>query len=125
MPLRGRKKGQVQAVSELARIEAAKEGILPHEWMLKIVRGEPIKQRVMEVTVDEDGVETREWVEHEVYPDFATRVDCAKAAAPFYAPKLAAQTVSLKGGVSLSNVSGLGAGEMKQLIKLLGSKVGK
>lgn len=56
-----------------AREEAAKAGMLPHELLLAISRGEVIDGYV---------------------PSFAERVDAAKAAAPFYAPKLAAVDVN-------------------------------
>mgnify|MGYP000244372546 CR=1 FL=1 len=36
-------------------------------------------------------------ITEEVYADFPTRIDAAKAASPYYAPRLAVQTVSVTG----------------------------
>lgn len=55
--------------NKLAIEEAHKTGLLPHEFLLKISRGYKI-----------DGKK----------PDLNTRISCAKAAAPYYAPKLSA-----------------------------------
>lgn len=94
----GKPKGRIATVSAKARAEAAATGLLPHEWLLMVARGEPIKQRRLQISVDKKGKEvSREWIEEEIYPDFPTRVDAAKAAAPFYAPKLAVQVVSPTG----------------------------
>lgn len=95
----GRKPGSVTRLSKEA-IDAAKEtGLLPHEWLLKVSRGEPIEQKRWKDVLDADGnVIDRELVEEVLYPDFGTRMDAAKAAAPFYAPRLATQTVSVQGG---------------------------
>lgn len=72
-PGAGRPKGSVNRMATRAREEAAKAGMLPHELLLAISRGEAIDGHV---------------------PSFAERVDAAKAAAPFYAPKLAAVDVN-------------------------------
>jgi len=82
---------------------ASMSGKLPHEILLDIARGEPIVHKVWvskrdkkgNVIRDEDGHEIQELVERIHYADFAMRVDAAKAAAPFYAPRLAAQQVNL------------------------------
>lgn len=74
--------------------EAKKAGLLPHEWLLKVSRGEPIPHMQWHIKYDKKGEEiSRELVEIAVYADFATRIDAAKAAAPFFAPKLAPQPV--------------------------------
>jgi hypothetical protein len=91
-----------------AREAAMAAGLLPHEWLLKVSRGEPVEQKRWKVTYDKLGNEkSHELVVEQYYADFCTRVDAAKAAAPFYAPKLAAQTVSLgvSGAVGLHNLS--------------------
>lgn len=78
---------------------AAREtGILPHEWLLRVSRGEGILHRRWVTKYDLRGNEkSRELVEEEVYADFPTRLDAAKAAAPYFAPKLASQTVNVAG----------------------------
>ena len=107
-PNSGRPKGSLAIVTAKAREAAMATGLLPHEWLLKVSRGEPIEQKRWKVTYDKLGNEkTRELVVEEYYADFATRVDAAKAAAPFYAPKLAAQTmtVGVNGSMGLHNLS--------------------
>lgn len=100
-PGAGRKKGSLQKVTLEAKLRAAEAGMLPHEWLLAVSRGDPVKQMVKKVEYDAKGrVKKEEWVEQEVYADFPMRVDCAKAAAPFYAPKLATQTVNLQGNAT-------------------------
>lgn len=95
-PGSGRKPGSVQLVTAKAREAAMKTGLLPHEWLLKVSRGEPIEQKRWVIVYDKNGKEkSRELVTDEVYADFPTRIDAAKAAAPFYAPRLAAQNVSV------------------------------
>lgn len=98
-PGAGRPKGASQKVSTIARKQAAAEGLLPHEWLLKISRGEPVKQRV-QVGVVERGAKKGEPVyrEVDVYPDFNTRIDAAKSAAPFYAPRYTTTAVKTAGG---------------------------
>ena len=98
-PNSGRKPGSVNRVTVAARMAAMETGLLPHEWLLKVSRGEPIQQKRWKDIVDEDGaVIDRELVEDTLYPTFDIRMDAAKAAAPFYAPRLATQTVSVQGG---------------------------
>jgi hypothetical protein len=73
-------------------------GLLPHEWLLKVSRGEGIEHKRWVVKYDAKGNEKgRELITEEIYADFPTRLDAAKAAAPFYAPRLAVQTVSVSG----------------------------
>jgi hypothetical protein len=92
----GRPKGTLAKVTSKAREAAMETGLLPHEWLLKVSRGEPIKQKRWVVKYNKQGVEvSRDLVEEDVYADFPTRIDAAKAASPFYAPKLAVQTVSV------------------------------
>lgn len=98
-PNSGRKPGSTNRVTVAAREAARETGLLPHEWLLKVSRGEPIEQKRWKDVLDEEGnVVDREVVTEVVYADFGTRMDAAKAAAPFYAPRLATQTVSVQGG---------------------------
>jgi len=69
----GRKPGSVNKITQRAREAAAKTGELPHEFLLRIVRGEAIDGHA---------------------PEFAERMDAAKAAAPYYAPRLATTVVA-------------------------------
>jgi hypothetical protein len=58
-----------------AREEAAKSGQLPHEFLLSVARGEEV-----------DGYR----------PTFAERMDAAKVAAPYYAPRLGTLHVEME-----------------------------
>ena len=68
---------------------------LPHEWLFRLARGEGIKQKRLQTTFDPaTGVElSRKWVEETYYASIDQRIDCAKAAAPYYAPRLATNTL--------------------------------
>ncbi len=97
-PGAGRPKGALSKVTAKAKQAAMETGLLPHEWLLKVSRGEGIAHKRWVVKYDAKGNEkSKELVEEEVYADFPTRIDAAKAAAPFYAPRLAVQTVSVSG----------------------------
>ena len=97
-PGSGRPKGSVTNVTAKAREAAMETGLLPHEWLLKVSRGEAIEHRRWVVQYDKNGKEkSRELITEEVYADFPTRIDAAKAASPYYAPRLAVQTVSVSG----------------------------
>ena len=97
-PGAGRPKGRTNSVTAKARESATETGLLPHEWLLKVSRGEAIEQKRWVTKYDKNGKEvSRELVTEQVYADFPTRIDASKAAAPFYAPKLAVQTVSVVG----------------------------
>jgi hypothetical protein len=80
------------AASAKARAESFE---LPHEWLYRVARGDPIQQRRLRITLNAQGVETgREWVQEEWYASFEQRMAAATQAAPFYAPRLASHTVS-------------------------------
>jgi hypothetical protein len=66
---RGRPKGAISRMSREAREAAASSGQLPHEFLLQVSRGEAIG---------------------DYQPDFKDRMAAAIAAAPFFAPKMAA-----------------------------------
>ena len=102
----GRQRGVMQKVSRLAREEAKAMGLLPHEWLLKVMRGEPIEQRYYLDILDKKGNRLgRELIIEEIYPDLPMRHDAAKAAAPYYAPKLASHSVDMAGSLALQKMS--------------------
>lgn len=68
-------------------------GMLPHEWMLAVMRGEQINHYAYDS-------ETQEIVEVIVLPTFADRLECAKAAAPYFANKLQPEKRNPGGGFS-------------------------
>ena len=97
-PGAGRPKGAISKVSAAEARAAAESGLLPHEWLLKVSRGEGIEHTRWNITRDEDGNEiSRELVSEIVYAEFPIRIDAAKAASPFYAAKLTAQAISITG----------------------------
>ena len=63
-----------------AQAAAAAQSELPHVFLLRIMRGEPISQFYL----NEDG----QVVETQWLPSREERIDAAKAAAPYHAPKL-------------------------------------
>lgn len=102
----GRPKGSVQKITTQAREEAKATGLLPHEWLLMVARGEPIEQKRWDIKYDKKGnVVSKELVTDIVYPDLPMRQDSAKAAAPYYAPRLAAQTVDMNATMGLHKLS--------------------
>ena len=71
--------------------------LLPHQFLLKIARGEPIPQIFTSIVTRPDGVQEIVHEEGIVYPDIDFRADAAKACAPYYAPRLSAVQVRSTG----------------------------
>ena len=71
--------------AEESRKAARESGELPHEFLLRVARGEPIDC----YETAEDGTV----VEKTVFPSFEDRVEAANICANYYAPKLTAQQV--------------------------------
>lgn len=72
--------------------EAARAtGMLPHEWLLAVMRGEQINH----FAYDSD---TQEIIEVIVLPTFADRMEAAKSAAPYFANKLQPEKRNPGGG---------------------------
>jgi hypothetical protein len=86
----GRKPGSMSKLAHEAREKAQADGLLPHEILLDMARGEP----QLQIEVDAEGNRTEKWVSL----DIDARRDAAKAAAPYYAPKIS--TVEVIGGVA-------------------------
>lgn len=86
---RGRPQGSLSKIAQEAREKAQATGLLPHEFLLSIARGEPVFKTV--ALPDGSVVQQQE--------DYAlpVRIDAAKAAAPYYAPKIS--TVEVISGV--------------------------
>jgi hypothetical protein len=61
--------------------EARATGMLPHEWLLAVMRGEQINHFAYDV-------ESQEIIEVIVLPTFSDRMVAAQAAAPYFATKL-------------------------------------
>ncbi len=95
----GRRKGsKSKTLDEKVREAAKATGKLPHEILLDAARGECFKVRRLVITYHRSGPKrgyekSREWVLEDHYPSYSERIEAAKAAAPYYAPRLAAQTI--------------------------------
>jgi hypothetical protein len=112
MPIGGARKGAGRPkASKTKLIEQSKSrtiadetGLLPHEWLLKISRGEPVTHVRWVVKHDVAGNErSRILVTEQIYADFPTRIDAAKAIAPFYAPKLTSTKTQIEGTTVIFN----------------------
>lgn len=106
-PNAGRKPNSMNKMSQEAREQAKLTGLLPHEILLSMARGEP--QVVIDVDVDSGRVTKR----YEAV-SLEKRLDSAKAAAPYYAPKISTVEV----------ISGVGDHDLDQLIAQLASEAG-
>jgi hypothetical protein len=84
-----------QNQSAQLRAHAAQTGLLPHEWLLKVARGEAIEQNYVEYRRNPDpmGPDLEVITTRKVFPDMPLRIDAAKSCAAFFAPKLAAAIV--------------------------------
>lgn len=72
-------------------VEAARAtGMMPHEWLLAVMRGEQINHFAYDS-------ESQEIVEVIVLPTFADRMEAAKSAAPYFANKLQPQKTGAGG----------------------------
>ena len=91
-----RGKGATGRWAEESRKRARDSGELPHEFLLRVARGEGVD--LVEET--EDG----SLRERTYYPSFTDRVECATACANYFAPKLTAQQVeNIDGAEELSD----------------------
>jgi hypothetical protein len=87
-------------------IEQAKlQGLLPHELLLQVARGEPMHRMVVKRGLIME--------EPEAY-DFQARLDAMKAAAPYYAPKISTVEV----------ISGVPDAELDAIIARLAAEAG-
>jgi hypothetical protein len=103
---RGRPQGSLSKIAQEAREKAQATGQLPHEFLLSIARGEIIYRDIVLPNGQLDKIE-------EVY-DFDARRDAAKAAAPYYAPKISTVEV----------ISGVPDAELDLIIAQLASEAG-
>jgi len=70
-----------------ARQKAADSGLLPHEWLLSVVRGEPQIERYFVDELDDNDKPVKSLQYKIVYPTVAMRMVAAKDCAQFFAPK--------------------------------------
>lgn len=87
-----------------ALVAVSREKMLPHEILLSIARGEPMEVKEAKDVYDKDGVLIgQEIIERVMIPPPSMQADCAKAAAPYFAPRLATQVITLRGREDLLN----------------------
>jgi len=105
---------------EAAKLKAGKEGhLLPHEILLKAANGECFQQRRLHIIYHGRGPnkgkeKERRWVEEDYWPSVSEQIDAAKAAAPYFVPRLAAQTIGTDGNT---------ADALTEVMKQLASKL--
>lgn len=106
----GRPTGAVSIMTRKAREEAQRTGLLPHEILLDIARGNP---QIIQVPRDQpDGTTLIE--ESLVGVTMEERKDAAKAAAPYYAPRISAMEIT----------KGLGDDDLDRLIAEFAAQAG-
>ena len=106
-PGSGRKPNSVNRISKEAREKALASGELPHEFLLRIARGEIITRQFRNPATGR--METVE----EQY-SFEDRKDAAKAAAPYFAPKISTVEV----------IKGVAEDELDSIIAKLAAETG-
>lgn len=112
----GRPRGATTRLQAKAIEQAARSGLLPHEILLDMARGNPQKLRKVREEPNPDDpdfpvvVVEEEWVTVSV----DDQRDAAKAAAPYYAPKLS----------TVETVQGINDDDLDQLIKQLADQAG-
>lgn len=77
----GRPMGSTNRLVMEARRKAEETGELPHEILLRIARGEIMTRKVIDPNTEKEVTVVEEY-------GFSERLDAAKAAAPYYAPKI-------------------------------------
>ncbi|MNK87054.1 hypothetical protein D3C87_1069810 [compost metagenome] len=90
-PNSGRKPNSMNRFSMEAREKAMATGMLPHEFLLAVARGERITRWVPHP--NPDLAAAGEVVQVEEKYEFAQRLDAAKAGAPYFAPRISAVEV--------------------------------
>lgn len=108
----GRPEGSTNKLARAAREMAEATGALPHELLLQWGRGEPMSRKVM--GEDSDPKDPSTWELQYMVLDAGEIKDCAKSAAPYFAPKFA--TVEI--------LHGVGNAELDALIKQLATEAG-
>lgn len=94
--------------------------MLPHEILLDMARGKPIKTLVpIEGANGLDPMGNQLFAAKFVVPDFEQMKDAAKAAAPYYAPKIS--TVEMITGLSEDDLDAIIAGAAAEAGVSLGS----
>lgn len=104
-PKRGTKRITNRAQRDARNKALAGGYLLPNEILLRAANGECFKQKKLHITYYRSGpekgqVKSKEWVEEDYWPTVAEQIDAAKAAAPYYAHRLAMQTLTTDDGTT-------------------------
>ena len=99
----GRPLGSMSRLAKEAREKAQATGLLPHEFLLAVARGERITRWVPHP--DPRQAAAGVVIEEVEKYGFEERIDAAKAAAPYYAPKIS--TVEVIAGVNSDDLDEL------------------
>lgn len=111
-PGSGRPPGAISRMSKEAREKAAATGMLPHEFLLAITRGERILRWAPHPDPEQAAAGVVVQVEEKY--TFEDRKDAAKAAAPYFAPRISAVEV----------IKGTPEHELDAIIAQLAAKAG-
>lgn len=85
------------SASAFSRSEARLTGVPPHEFLLRIASGAPIDQHYVVDLIDSEGTIVGQEIRTKtIFPDIDMRIDAAKAAAPYYAPRLATRVITIR-----------------------------
>ena len=104
-------------LKKLALVGAKDEGMQPHEFLKHIMNGHPVKQKSLVTTYNAAGVEQdKVLIEEDIYPSLEVRLEAAKCAAPYYAPKLSAQAISFTDESKNKDVKTLTDEELMKII---------
>lgn len=108
----GRPDGSINRLARESRERAEQTGALPHELLLTWGRGEPMSRKVPGPESDRSDPTT--WIIQYIPMEADDMRDCAKAAAPYFAPKITA----------IEFTAGLSNAELDQLITQFATQAG-
>lgn len=109
---RGRPTGSINRLARESRERAEETGALPHELLLQWARGEPMTRKVPGDDSNADDPST--WITQYIPTEPDDMRDCAKSAAPYFAPKI----------LAIEMTAGLSDAELNQLIAEFATQAG-
>jgi hypothetical protein len=98
-----------QQLSQVNTSDDLVQNMLPHEFLLHVMRGNPVKQKTVKISYDKNGMETgRSLEETDAYASYDQRIDIAVKCAQYFAPKLSTKQITIeppKEQLSLSDMN--------------------